>query len=263
MSHRRRDTVTVSPPTLDRTAFAQTDAALPGPHSPFDRAWLLARFDEGLQVRLLKPPREGVVMFQPGRLAWRPVEGAAHAVVVHDLRAGPGALACENTARLWSEAEQFARYYGYAMVLALLGDGPGLVAADRAPGRGWVTVDRGAGGVRLVARILHGPVALPRLPSDWGLRAAALGPGLVIQTTGESRRLERLASARVAALRRRGIAARHLRPCDSEAARSGAIRPAAAYAVACDGRLLGGPEVSMAEMLRLSAAADVSAHSPS
>ena len=263
MSHRRRDTVTVSPPSLDRTGFVRTDAALPGPHAPFDRAWLLARFDEGLQVRLLKPPREGVVMFQPGRLAWRPVEGAARAVVVHDLRTGAGPQARENTARLWSAAERFARYYGYPMVLALIGEGPGLVAPERAPGRGWVTVDRGAGGVRLVARILHGPVALPRLPSDWGLRAAALGPGVVIQTTGESRRLERLAAARVSALQRRGRTARHLRLRDADAARNGAIRPAAAYAVACDGRLLGGPEVSLSRMLGLSADAVAPAQSPS
>ena len=83
---RNRDTVTVSPPTFDRTAFARTDAALTAPHAPFDRDWLMARFAEGLEIRMLKPPCEGLVMFQPGRLAWRPIEGAENAVVIHDLR---------------------------------------------------------------------------------------------------------------------------------------------------------------------------------
>jgi hypothetical protein len=250
MQMRNRDTVTVSPPTFDRTAFARTDGALSAPHAPFDRDWLMARFDEGLEIRMLKPPYEGLVMFQPGRLAWRPIIGAEQAVVIHDLRVGTGPLARDSAARLWAVAGNFAKYFGYAAVLALLGEGPGLVSSTVAPGRGWARFDTGPDGVRLVGQVLQGPMALPSLPSDWARRAAALGKGLVIQTTGESRRLEAQARDTITALAARGIPVLHDRLHDPEDLRARAVSPGAAYAVTCGGRVIGGAELGPEDLLR-------------
>lgn len=70
MPNHGQDMVTVCPPRLDRTAFGQLDQALIAPHAPYARDWLLARFQEGLQIRLLRPPMQGLVVFQPGKLAW-------------------------------------------------------------------------------------------------------------------------------------------------------------------------------------------------
>lgn len=263
MPNRSRYTVTVSPPTFDRTAFARTDAALPAPHAPYDRAWLMARFAEGLQIRILKPPHEGLVMFQPGRLSWRPIEAVERAVVIHDLRAGEGALRRESVALLWSEVESFARYYGYSAVIALLGDGPGLISRSHAPGRGWITLDTGPGEVRLVGRVLQGPLALPHLPRDWTIRAAATGPGVTIQTTGESAPLERRAERICAALGGSGVAARHERLPDADRARSCAIDPAGAYAVSVEGRHVGGAAVTTGDILGHLAAAGGTGQSPS
>lgn len=259
MPNRGRDTVTVSPPTLDRTDFARLDGMLAAPHAPFERRWLMDRFAEGLQIRLLKPPAEGLILFQPGKLAARPITGIGRALVVHDLRVAPGPLAEGGTARLWAVAERFARYYGMAAVLALVGDGPGLVARNRAPGRGWLTLDQGPDETRLVGRILQGPLALPGLPVAWAARGAALGPGVVIQTTGESARLEARARTVVAGLRARGIAARQDRLADAASVQALAVRPAAAYSAVVDGRIAGGPELSVTALARLAAPA----HSPS
>lgn len=245
MPHRGRDTVTVSPPTFERTAFARVDAALPAAHAPLNRDWLMARFAEGLQIRMLKPPYQGLVIFQPGKLAWRPIEGADRALVVQDLRVAPGLLARDGAFRLWSVAESFARYYGLAAVLALVGRGPGLVAPELAPGRGWLTLDEGPGRVRLVGRILQGPLALPRLPRDWGRRAAALGPGVTIQTTGECSALEDRARRMLGGLEALGLPARHDRLADAETLRARAVRPDAVYSVVVDGQLIGGPEVTL------------------
>lgn len=262
MPNRNRDTVTVSPPTFDRTAFARVDAALPASHAPFARDWLMARFAEGLQIRLLKPPFEGLVLFQPGRLAWRPVTGVDRAVVVHDLRVSDGPLARDGAERLWGVVERFATYYGYAAVLALVGDGAGLVAPDRAPGRGWLTMDKGPSGERLVGRILQGPLALPRFPSDWALREAAAGPGLVIQTTGESAALEARAAAMVSALSRYDVAIRHDRLPDADTARARAVRPGAAYSVLLDGHMVGGSDLDAGDLMRLAQARAVGASAP-
>lgn len=248
MPNRGRDTVTVSPPTFDRTEFARVDTALTAPHAPLNRAWLMARFAEGLQIRLLKPPHQGLVLFQPGKLAWRPIEGAGRALVVHDLRVAPGPLARDGVARLWSVAEGFARYYGFAAVLGLTGRAPGLIAPDHAPGRGWLTLDEGPGDIHLVGRVLHGPMDLPRMPTDWARRSAALGPGVVIQTSGESAPLEDRARTMVARLSSRGVQARHDRLTDADSVRARAVWPATPYCVVRDGKLIGGPELS-ADML--------------
>jgi hypothetical protein len=249
MPHRGRDTVTVSPPTFDRTAFARVDAALPAGHAPLERDWLMARFNEGLQIRMLKPPFEGLVIFQPGKLAWRPVEGADRALFVHDLRIAPGLLAKDGAARLWAVAEGFARYYGLSAVLALIGRGPGLIAPEIAPPRGWFTLDEAPSGARLVGRVLQGPLSLPHLPRDWEARAAALGPGVTIQTTGECTALEDRARRMLSALDALRIPARQDRPSDAQTLQARAVRPGAVFSVVVDGRLIGGPEVTLDQIL--------------
>lgn len=245
MPHHGRDTVTVSPPTFERSAFARVDADLPAGHAPMDRDWLMARFSEGLQIRLLRQPAKGLVIFQPGRLAWRPIEGADRALVVQDLRIAPDLVAGDGAARLWSVAEGFARYYGLSAVLALIGRGPGLIAPEVAPGRGWLTLDEGRCGVRLIGRILQGPLALPHLPRDWARRARALGPGVVLQTTGECGALEDRARRMLGALSALRIPARHDRPTEAGALRARAVRPDAVYSVIVDGQVIGGPEVTL------------------
>ena len=250
MTDHGQDMLTVSPPRLDRTEFVQIDGMLAAPHAPLARDWVLGRFGEGLQIRMLRRRLAGLVLFLPGKLAWRPIIGIGQAIMVHDLRAADGARTREATGRLWREVEDFARYFGYKMVVALIGAGPGLIAPAHAPGRGWMICGHGPGGVRLVVRVLHGPVSLPSLPGDWAARARRLGPGLVIQTSGESAVLEARARALVAALGPRGVAIRHQRAADAADLRATAITPGAAYAVACDGRYLGGPDLGAADLLR-------------
>jgi hypothetical protein len=96
-----------------------------------------------------------------------------------------------------------------------------------------------------VGRILQGPVAVPRLPTDWTLRAASLGPGVVVQTTGESAALEARARDITAHLAMLGHAARHDRLGDAAAAQARAVRPGAAYSVVINGQIAGGAGLSV------------------
>ena len=172
-------------------------------------------------------------MFQPGRLAWRPIEGAENAVVIHDLRVGAGPLARESVARLWAVVGNFATYYGYAAVLALAWRGPGPDLDGGCTGRGWVTLETGPGGVRLVGKVLQGPVALASFPSDWGRRAQARGP----RPCHSDHRRKPAARGRgpatlSRALTARGIPVRHDRLTGAEDVRARALSPGAAYTVA-------------------------------
>ncbi|MDG4648534.1 hypothetical protein P6F26_08760 [Roseibacterium sp. SDUM158017] len=254
MTRNLRDLVTVSPPTFDRTSFTGVDRRLGSAHTPFDRSWLMARFDEGLQIRMLPPPQSGIVLFQPGRLSWRPIDGLDDTLVVHDLRVrrGPGARVA--AARLWAGVEDFARYYGFSVVLGLLGLEDGLIDPAFAPGRGWVGVDVGPGGAQLSALFLQGPAPLPSFPRDWLARAASLGPGAVIQTTGESQALETRAARLCTRAAERGMRIRRQRPSNPDEARARAVSPGATFSFVLDGRRIGGAEMPDAAILECVAA---------
>ena len=99
MQLRNRDTVTVSPPTFDRTAFARTMGRVTRPaHALFDG--LADGAVRGDRFRLLKRPAKGWLMF-PARAALhgRPIRGAENALVIHDLRVGGGPFGTGRVAR--------------------------------------------------------------------------------------------------------------------------------------------------------------------
>jgi hypothetical protein len=250
MTRSLRDLVTVTPPSFDRTAFSWADRRLGTAHAPYDRSWLMARFDEGLQIRMLHPPEPGIVLFQPGRLSWRPIEGSGDAIVVHDLRVADGPDARARAGRLWHGVEHFARFYGFSSVLAPIGREEGLVSPGFAPGRGWIVLDEAPGGARLAARVLQGPVALPRFPVDWRARAAALGPGPVIQTSGESRRTEARARRICALAEDAGVTVRRDHLTTPDQARHRAVSPGATFSAVLDGTRIGGLDLSDTELVR-------------
>ncbi len=244
MSRSLRDLVTVSPPTFDRTSFTWVDRQLSAAHAPYERDWLMGRFEEGLQIRMLHPPEPGIVLFQPGRLSWRPIEGLDDAVVVHDLRVSDGPEARCVARWLWQGVEEFARFYGFSSVLAAMGHEEGLVSPAFAPGRRWMTVDEGPGGARLTARVLHGPIPLPHFPRDWRARAASLGPDPVIQTTGESGATEARAAQLCARAAGAGLQVRRERLTTPELSRHRAVSPGATFSLVVAGERVGGLELS-------------------
>jgi hypothetical protein len=249
MSRSLRDLVTVSPPTFDRTSFAWADRQLGAAHAPYDRDWLMARFEEGLQIRMLHPPEPGIVLFQPGRLSWRPIEALDNAIVVHDLRVADGPNARAVAKRLWAGVDEFAQFYGFSSILAVMGTGEGLVSPAFAPGRRWMTIDEGPGGASLTARVLYGPVVLPRFPTDWRARAAALGPDPVIQTTGESSTTEARAARICALAGRAGLHVRRDHLSTPELSRHRAVSPGATFSAVVGGRRVGGLEMSDEDIL--------------
>lgn len=243
-----RDIVTVSPPTLAHTDFSAIDCGFSETQAAYDRDWISDRFADGLQIRMFQGAARGYVMFQPGRLSWRPIEGADRAIVIHDLRVADAPGADETTRRLWDSVESFARYYGYAAVLAIGGEGCGVIPRLRRPTHRWLKLDQSACGSELWGRILQGPLALPRFPDDFAQRVQRLGPGLCVQTTGEMADTDRRIAALRAAMGPEPVAIDRL--ADARAVHQRAVRPGAGYSVVLDGRVLGGADLDEADVLR-------------
>ena len=250
MPRRDRALLTVSPPTLNRTAFAKLDADLPETHGPFCRDWLMRQFGQGLEIRMLRDPGMGFVAFQPGRLCWRPIEGVERAMVVHDLRLDRVGDVPRTRDLMWDAVERFARYYGYAAILAITGTEAGLIDPGTVPAKRWITLDHGPGEARLVGRILQGPMALPRLPTDWARRATACGPGLVVQTTAESATVNAHIAKLVSGLSQHGLSLRRDVLADPVTARHRAVSPGTLCSVVLDGQRLGGLDMSVADIVQ-------------
>ena len=202
-----------------------------GAAAPMDRDWLLQRFEEGHQVRMLRPPGRGYIEFAPGRASWRPINGADHCLVVQSLQAEHA----RGAADLLHGAEDWARYFDFAAVMVLAGAGPCLLSSEMAVAAGYRQVGETAAGVRLFGKILSGPVPLPWLPQNWQARRAALGPGLVVQCLARSP--ERLDFARdlVARAKTLGLSARVDLIETAGAARDRLVTPGAPFSVLLNG----------------------------
>lgn len=224
-------TITVSPPNLMRTGFLDLEQEMLGTSAPSSRDWLLQRFEEGHQVRILRPPGRGFVEFAPGRASWRALSGADQCVVVQCLHAD----GLKSAADLLRAAEDWARYFDFAAVMVVAGAHPCLPAPEVATAAGYLVVGETAGGVSLYGKILQGPVPLPALPQNWRARWAALGPGLVVQCAARSP--ERLEFARdlVARGKKLGLPARVDLIETAAAAQKGLASPVSPFSVVVNG----------------------------
>jgi hypothetical protein len=225
------NTITVSPPNLGKTGFFALEQAMTGAAAPMGRDWLLQRFEDGHQVRMLRPPERGYIEFAPGRVSWRAINGADHCVVVQCLYAD----ATQGAVDLLQAAEDWARYFDFFAVMVLAGACPCLLPSDVAIAAGYSVVGETAVGVSLFGKILQGPVPLPWLPQNWQVRRAALGPGLVVQCLARSP--ERLDFARdlVARCETLGLSARVDLIETATLARNTLVTPASPFSVVLNG----------------------------
>lgn len=240
MARASRAVITVCPPNLDRCGFLALEQGLAGQEGPTSRDWLLERMSEGMQVRMLRDPLRGFIEFSPGRSSWRPLLGADSSIVVQRLWVEGRGCRRRGIGILLGAAEDWARYYGFSAVL--LPCAPRLVRAEAAAlaALGYQQIDATEGGVTLWARVLQGPMALPRFPQNWGDRARRLGPGLVVQSAGRCEERHRAAIDMVCRARKAGLMARLDRLISPETARDALVTPGALSAVVVDGRIVAG-----------------------
>lgn len=201
------------------------------------RAWLRARFAEGLQVRLLGDGERGFVEFIPGRHAWRGIEGADDLVVIHCLWVVGKSKGKGFSSLLLEEVEGWARQNGYRGVAALTSTGNWLIAPGVLERRGYRMVDQAAPGYALLAQTFA-PGPDPRLSGGWEDKARALGPGLVVLRSAQCPYLEDAASNARAAAEKLGLPFSDRRIDSAEDLRRLSPTPYGVFALVLDGVLL-------------------------
>lgn len=244
MGRKLSTTLTVSPPNLERTGYFAMEQALTGRPAPIDRDWLIARFHDGLQIRMLRPPRQGIIEFSSGQASWHPIRGAERSVVVQCLHAADE----EGAALLIEAAEDWARYFGFSALLVLTGSHPRLQSVETLARQGYRAFGETTDEIGLMGKILHGPILLPTLPKDWQARAKTLGRGAVIQCSARCPRALAFAQDLVSLITENGAAARVDLMKTAQAARERRISAASDFAIALDGTRIDDGRLSEAEV---------------
>ncbi|WP_146636195.1 hypothetical protein [Nioella nitratireducens] len=237
MARGPRNVITVSPPNLERTGFLSLEQGFAGPSRATRRDWLLERFSEGLQVRMLRPPLRGFVEFAPCRVSWQPLACNGDSVVIERLEIDPGSRPSPGLGTLLRAAEEWAGYFGFASVLLPIRAEAG-VSARALSDHGYCCVDRTVGKTGLWMRVLHGPTLLPFLPQDWQARTAALGPGLVVQSGGQSDEQHDIAQGLLDRATAAGLPARFDLLTCAEDARKRTVWPGTLFSVVLDGEVI-------------------------
>lgn len=230
--------IAVTANTVDRLGFFCKMSARKTPAWKAKRDWLMARFAEGLQLRLLGSGERGFIEFMPGDKAWRAVEGAGGFVVIHCLWVVGKSKGKGHASALLTGAETWARDQGYHGVAAVTSTGNWLIAPGVLEHHGYEAVETVPPGFGLMLKRFSNAPATPRLSGDWDAKAAACGPGLTVLRSAQCPYLEDAARHAKNAADKLGLAFTDRLIETAADLRRLAPTPYGTYAIVHDGRLV-------------------------
>ena len=227
--------ITVTADTVDEHGFFCKMSARKSTAWKAKRDWLMARFAEGLQLRLLGNGERGFIEFMPGAKSWRAIDDAEDYVVIHCLWVVGKSRGKRYARDLLAEVETWARDNGYHGVAALTSRGNWLIAPGVLEHHGFRRVDRCGQGFELQAKA-HGIFHFPRLSGAWAQKAAACGPGVTVLRSAQCPYLEDAAANARAAAGELGLPFREILLETAEDIRRLSPTPYGTYALVKDGR---------------------------
>jgi GNAT superfamily N-acetyltransferase len=202
------------------------------------RAWLEARFAEGMKIKIIHEQggRDvGFVEYLPGEHAWRAVQAPGY-LVIHCL---------------WVVGKGKGKGYGTRLVQACLEDaraqnkqGVVMVSSDRVwlAGKqlflrnGFVEVDQAPPSFQLlVHRFGSGPE--PAFPQDWEARQARFGPGLTVVRTPQCPYIENGTEQVLQIAQEKGIPARVVELTSAREVQETSPSAYGVFGIVLDGRL--------------------------
>ena len=229
--------ISVTADTVERHGFFCKMSARKTKAWADKRDWLLARFGEGLQLRLLGEKQRGFIEFIPGAHAWRAIEGAEDLVVIHCLWVVGKSKGQGHARTLLDDAEGWARDNGYRGVAALTSSGNWLIGKDILERREYESLERAAPGFDLMLKSFA-PGKPPRLSGGWERKAADMGPGLAVLRSAQCPYLEDAAGHAREAAEELGLAFSDRVITSAEEVRQLSPTPYGVFALSHDGRLL-------------------------
>lgn len=227
--------ITVTAENVDEYGFFCKMSARKSPAWQAKRAWLLARFEEGLQMRLLGGGERGFIEFMPGAKCWRGIEDAEEFVVIHCLWVVGKSRGNGFARELLDEADRWARENGFRGVAALTSRGNWLIAPGVLEHHGFHRVGRCGEVFELWAKS-DGIRNDPRISGGWARKAEACGPGVTVLRSAQCPYLEDAAAKARAAAESLGLPFREILLETAEDVRRLSPTPYGTYALVKDGK---------------------------
>ena len=200
-------------------------------------AWIKARLDEGMRIKMLKLPERGFIEYIPGEYAWRAVT-AKNYTVIHCLWVVGKSKGRGLGRVLLEECVKDARKAGMAGVAMVTSEGNWPAGKRLLEGRGFKAVDTAPPSFTLMVKKLK-PGPAPSFPHDWAARAARFGRGLTILSTDQCPYLPDAVRILLEAAASKKLKARVIEFRTAADVQTLAPSPYGAFSIVYDGRLLG------------------------
>lgn len=235
--HAMTGLIAVTPDTLEKHGFFCKMSARKTSAWQDKREWMLARFAEGMELRLLGGKERGFVEFMPASQCWRAIEDADDLMAIHCIWVVGKSKGHGHARTLLEEVERTARARGFNGITVLASKGNWLAKPALFAHFGFEMVEETAPGFALmVKRFAPGPT--PRLSGGWAAKAAACGAGLTVLRSAQCPYLEDAAEHVRTFAAAQGIPFKDVRLESAADIRTRAPSPYGVYALVRDGRLV-------------------------
>jgi GNAT superfamily N-acetyltransferase len=201
-------------------------------------AWLRARFDEGLRIKLLdaKEGGRGFIEYIPSEYAWRPVLAEGY-MFIHCLWVVGQSKGKGYGRLLLDECLSDAQASGLRGVAILTSEGVWLVKKRFMLQQGFRSVGQAPPSFELLVKQFE-PGPLPSLPQDWEERAGRYGAGLTVVQADQCPYIPDATRIVLEVAEARGIEARVVQLTSSRQVRESAPSPYGTFQIVYNGRLL-------------------------
>ena len=231
--------ITVDSSNVDQHGFFCYMSKPKSPGYRQKRAWLEARFTEGMKLKIvheLGGRNVGFIEYIPGEYAWRVVQAPGY-LVIHCLWVvGQGKGKGYGT-RLVQACLEDARAQNKHGVVMVSSDGNWLAGKRLFLQNGFVEVDQAPPSFQLlVHRLGSGPE--PAFPTDWEARQTRFGSGLTVVRTPQCPYIENGAAEALQFAQEKGIPARVVELQSAQEVQASSPSAYGAFGIVLDGRLL-------------------------
>ena len=247
------DIITVTADNVDDYGFFCKMSARKSPAWQAKRDWLMARFAEGLQMRLLGDGERGFIEFMPGPKSWRAVDDVNDFVVIHCLWVVGKSRGRGFARDLVAEAEAWARDNGYYGVAALTSRGNWLIAPGIVEHLGFRRVDTCGDKFELWVKS-HSAHKVPRICGGWARKAEACGPGVTVLRSAQCPYLDEAAARVRTVATELGLPYREIMLESADDVRRLSPTPYGTYALVRDGAVVSYSYLTEAELRKAFAA---------
>ncbi len=239
--------ITVDAGNVDRLGFFCYMSKPKAPGYQQKRDWLMARFAEGLRIKMLHETggrTVGFIEYLPGEYAWRAVHAAGYTVIHCLWVVGQGKGKGHGT-RLLQDCLADARAEGQHGVVMVASDRVWLAGKELFLRNGFAQVDQAPPSFQLLVHRFGDADSAggtfrapdPSFPTDWAARQARCGDGLTVIRTPQCPYIENATAELLRFAAERSIPARAVELTTAQEVQAQSPSPYGTFGIVRDGQL--------------------------